>query len=59
MAIFSIYTDNFQNIFFSQNKGLGVVNVIFNVLLNLPILAVTLASNHMGMEKGFAEKNIT
>ena len=30
-----------------------------NGLLNLPFLTVTLASNHMGMEKGFAEKNIT
>ena len=32
---------------------------ITNDLLNLPILTVTLASNHMGMEKGFAEKKIT
>ena len=32
---------------------------IINGLLNLPILTVTLASNHMGIEKGFSEKNIT
>ena len=32
---------------------------MFDGLLNLPILTVTLASNHMGMEEGFAEKNIT
>ena len=32
---------------------------ISNSLLNLSILPVTLASNHMGMEEGFAEKNIT
>ena len=32
---------------------------IFNGLLNLPILTATLASNHMGMEKGLAEKNVT
>ena len=32
---------------------------IFNGLLNLAILTVTLASNHIGMEKGFAEQNIT
>ena len=32
---------------------------VFNGLLNMPILTVTLALNHMGIEKGFAEKNIT
>ena len=56
MDIFITFTHNFQ-FFFSQKKAVTVVNVfIFNGLLNMPLLSITLALNHMGMKNGFTEK---
>ena len=61
MAIFSIctYRQFSKKKFHKTRVGGSECLPIFIGFLNLPILIVTLASNHMGMEKGFAEKNIT
>ena len=54
MAIFSICTDNLKKFFTKQGSWGSECSY-----LNLPILTFTLPSNHMGMEKGLAEKNMT
>ena len=54
-VIFSKCSHNFQNIFF-KNQGCGSKEcILFNGLLNLTPLSVTLASNFMSMKKRFAE----